>query len=145
MHIRKDNSGMAVEEKIGFLFITILGQSAQSVSAVSSLSSWGTGLYSAALISTQLWLLWPCGALYRNSQPVQLAQGLLMLPPLVGSGIWLAHRQAEWQVEEVVYQSKCKQGVVNGFYMCRALSFDWMHLQLQPHSVKISREYSYLW
>ena len=45
--------------------------------AVGALSSEGAGLYSAALASTQLWLLWPYGVLYRNTQPVQLAQGLM--------------------------------------------------------------------
>jgi hypothetical protein len=38
------------------------------VSAVSSLSSRGAGLYSAVLVGTQLWLLWPYGALYRDTQ-----------------------------------------------------------------------------
>jgi hypothetical protein len=53
---------------------------------------------------------------------------LVRLLPMVGSGIVLAHRQAEQLVEEVGYQSQCKPGVVNGFYMCRAPGFDQMPL-----------------
>jgi len=35
-------------------------------------------LSSSVLTGTQLWALWPYGALYSTAQPIQLPQGLLM-------------------------------------------------------------------